>query len=140
MMGVRETGMPLGASLETVSRLEVATVHLGLIRIDSGVATGPTQKQLGTYWKDNHLSIQFCLNAYTFGDRGQNEVETFAKDHWVRLVNNLADHRMDYFRLQQESRRIGPIAGRDCVGLFAMREMVGLDFSEGAWSSDARCP
>src|SRR5271155_1917263 len=72
---LRETAMPFATpSLKTVSRLEVATVHLGLIGIYSRVATRPTQEQLGAEWEDNHLPIQFRFNADAFGGRGQGEV------------------------------------------------------------------
>lgn len=95
-----ETGCYSGASLKTVSRLEVAAVHHRLIPIDSGVAIRPTQKQRGAEREDNHLPIQFRFNAHALGGRGQSEVQAFSKDHWVRLVNDLADHRVDYFRFQ----------------------------------------
>src|SRR5580700_25877 len=110
--------------LKTVPRLKVAAVHLGLIRIHSGVATRPTQKQLGAERKDNHLPIQFRLNAYAFGSRGQSEVQAFSKDDWIRFMNNLADHRVDYFRFQQKRRGVGPVEGRDHKRLISLRETI----------------
>src|SRR5580700_2305894 len=121
---LRKAGAPLALSLKTVPRLEVAAVHLGLIRIHSGVATRPTQEERGAERENNHLPIQFRFNAHAFGGRGQSEVQAFSKDHWVRLVNNLANHRFDYFRFQEESRRVGPIAGRDHDSPSALRKMV----------------
>src|SRR4029077_7993017 len=75
----REALRPISIAslLKPVSRLERAAVDPGLVGIDSGVATCPTEKQGWPQGENNGLAVDFGLNVYALGSGGQGEVQAF---------------------------------------------------------------
>src|SRR4030088_595450 len=123
-------------SLKPEAGLQFASVYARLIGIHAGVASSPAQEQRGADGKDNALAVDVGLNVYAFCRGRQGEIERLPENYRIRLVDNLARHRMKNFRLDQERCRISPVAGSDHNGLTSLRKMVGLDLGERTRSSD----
>ena len=124
--------------LKPVARLERAAVDPGLVRIDSGVATCPTEKQGWPQRENNGLAVDVGLNVYALGGGRQSEVQPFSKDDGVRLVDDVTHHGVEYFRLQQKCCGVGPVAGRHPDQLLTLREMIRFNFGERTRSGNAR--
>jgi hypothetical protein len=52
------------------------------------------------------LPIQISRNAYSFRIRGQRKIESSAENYGIRLMDQLADHRMKDFSFHQKRGRI----------------------------------
>jgi hypothetical protein len=57
--------------LKVISRLWGAAIDAASVRIDSGVATCPTQEERGAQGEDNCLGVEFGLNANAFRGWGK---------------------------------------------------------------------
>ena len=77
--------------LKSESCLQHTAIVLGLIWFDAHVAIGPAQHWCRTEGKNNARSVNFCLDAGTFGGIRQGEIHGAPKNHWVRLANDVAD-------------------------------------------------
>src|SRR6266498_4929797 len=93
-VGSRDSGW-LCVARPLVTRLELAAIDARLVGIGPGIAVGPTQNKSRAQGKDDGFSIQFRLNADSFRRRRKSEVQSVAKNHGIRIANDVGRHGVD---------------------------------------------
>src|ERR1700691_2107278 len=84
---------PSSALLKAISWFRGATIDPPSIDIVAGIATGPTQEKRGSERKNDGLTVEARLNAYTLCGGGQGEGESVPEDGRIGPVFHLTDHR-----------------------------------------------
>src|ERR1700733_596400 len=122
---------------ELVAVLELAAIALALVPADLYVAIRPAQFRRRSQGKDDIRAAEFGLEAWAFGGSRQAEVQGPAENHGIGFANDVVDLLAENFGLKKKRCGVRPIEDRDGDVAPAAREIVALNFREGARSRDA---
>src|SRR3984957_11560918 len=122
---------------ELVAVLKLAAIALALVFSDLYVAIRPAQFRRRSEGKDDIRAAEFGLEARAFGGSRQAEVQGSAENHGIGFANDVVDLLAENLGLKKKCCGVRPIEDGNGNAAPAAREIVALNFREGARSGDA---